>query len=110
MRTETAAALAYGSYDFSNSGYALTFQSFLFPLLLSSTADGQRSSGTLWGAVVALSSLLAVVVGPFLGRFADRIGKGGVFCFLVLLAGSLAAIAPMVFEGRIWALALSFII
>lgn len=110
MRTETASALAYGSYDFSNSGYALTFQAFLFPLLLSSAAGGQGSSGALWGSVVTLSSLLAVAVGPLVGRFADRTGKGGVFCFFVLLAGSLAAIAPMVFEGRIWALASAFII
>lgn len=110
MRSERASALAFGSYDFSNSGYALSFQSFLFPLLLSSAAGGQGSSGPLWGAVVALSSLLAVAGGPFVGRFADRIGKGGVFCSLVLLAGSLATIAPMVFAGRVWALASSFII
>lgn len=110
MANKTASALAYGSYDFSNSGYALAFQSFLFPLLLSAAGGGQGSSGALWGTIVALSSLLAVVAGPFIGRFADKIGKGGVFAALVLLAGGMAAVAPTAFEGRVWALAVAFVL
>jgi UMF1 family MFS transporter len=110
MASETRTALIYGAYDFSNSGYALTFQSFLFPILLSAAYHGSGSSGTVWGTVVTLSSLAAIVVGPFVGRYSDHVGKGPVFVWLVVSTGVLAVVCPLVFQDRLWLLALGFIV
>lgn len=110
MASETKTALAYGAYDFSNSGYVLAFQSFLFPILLSTAIHGTGTTGTLWGLVVTLSSLTAIIVGPFLGRLSDHLGRASVFISLVIVTGILAIASPILLQYRLWLLALAFVV
>ncbi len=98
----------FATYDFSNSGYVLVFQAFLFPILLTAVAGEQADS--IWAAIVALSSILAIIVGPFLGKLADKIGKAQVFTFLVTLSALLAASTPLLWRNHWFLLAASFVI
>lgn len=109
MASETKNALIYGAYDFSNSGYVLTFQSFLFPILLSSAVQGTGTTGTLWGGIVTLSSVSAIIIGPFVGRLSDHIGKASVFIGLVIVTGILAVLSPIVLQNHLWLLAAAFV-
>lgn len=103
--------LAFATYDFSNSGYVLIFQSLLFPLVLDSAfrVPGLHSA-TVWGWIVAASSILAIVSAPFLGRLADRRGKAFVFTFTVLTSGLLSAITSFIFGSSFILLAVSFLV
>lgn len=100
MNNKRRTYLTFASYDFSNSGLVIMFQSFLFPLLLS-TAAGPAPSDRVaaWGWLVAGSSIAAIVSAPFVGRLADLIGKPRVFAYSVIAAGLLAIIAV---SGQTW--------
>ncbi len=82
------AFLGFGAYDFSNSGYVLIFQSFLFPLFFAAeVAEWFGEPEQVWGIVVAASTVIAVIVAPRIGAVADQIGKGPVFLASVLFTG-----------------------
>ena len=76
MKDSTSKRWGFASYDFSNSGYVAVFQSFLFPVVLVDVLarDGVASE-LIWPIMVSVSSVLAVVTAPFIGRLADQIGK-----------------------------------
>jgi len=82
---------AFGLYDFSNSGYVLIFQSFLFPLLVASMLAGSDyQPEVVWGGVVAASTVIAILLAPRLGAVGDRCGRPRLFAWhvgaVVLLA------------------------
>jgi len=101
----------FAAYDFSNSGYVLMFQSFLFPLVLASAAGADEGrSQAVWAWVVALSSILAICSAPFVGRLADQVGKALVFATVVVAAGTLASLSPLTLSSEFVLLALSFVV
>jgi UMF1 family MFS transporter len=101
----------FASYDFSNSGYVAVFQSFLFPLVIAEmlTTAGKNSE-FYWAAVVVMSSILAIITAPFVGRLADKIGKVRVFCATVIFVGILASVAVPVFGYSVFVLLAVFVI
>lgn len=101
--------LAFASYDFSNSGYLIMFQSFLFPVILASAmVSSSLDSNKVWAWVVMISSIISVLGAPFLGKFADKVGKWRIFSLTVLVAGLLAAI--VVNSLNAWILIIGFLI
>ena len=87
-RLSGKALLGFGAYDFSNSGYVLIFQSFLFPLFFAAeVAEWFGEPERVWGIVVAASTVLAVIVAPRIGAVGDQVGKGRVFLACVLVTG-----------------------
>ena len=102
--------LRFGSYDFSNSGYVLIFQSFLFPLVLAKATSNESHAQTLWAWIVTCSSIAAIVGAPFVGRFADLLGKWRVFASAVVVTGILASVSPIAFAKNLLLLAMSFLV
>src|SRR3989344_3706606 len=101
----------FATYDFSNSGFLIIFQSFLFPILLAQAAEGSSINGdTVWSTVVTISSILAIISAPFLGRFADAFGKGVTFAVVVTLTGTLALLSPAIFDNNVVFLAIMFVL
>jgi MFS transporter, UMF1 family len=101
----------FATYDFSNSGYVLMFQSFLFPLILATADNSSESiSQTVWPWAVAASSALAICSAPFVGRLADRVGKARIFFITVVVTGLLASISPFLFSKKFSALIICFIV
>lgn len=83
--------LGFGSYDFSNSGYVLIFQSFLFPTFFASALAGLFSDpDRVWGLAVAGSTMLSVLVAPRVGAASDRVGRSRVFIAAIVFVGILA--------------------
>ena len=109
MTLFTKKYLAFASYDFSNSGFLIMFQSFLFPVLLTSAlVSTSLDSSRVWAWIVMISSIISVLGSPFLGRFADKVGKWRIFSLTVLVAGLLAAI--VVNSLNAWILIIGFLI
>ncbi|PIP29140.1 hypothetical protein CO134_04190 [Candidatus Kuenenbacteria bacterium CG_4_9_14_3_um_filter_39_14] len=109
MNTTTKKYLAFASYDFSNSGYVIMFQSFLFPVVLTSVlASTSFDANKTWAWLVMASSIISVVGAPFLGKLADKIGKWKVFSLMVALAGLLAALTINSLSA--WILIIGFLI
>lgn len=102
--------LTYASYDFANSGYVVIFQSFLFPLFLGSFLSTRGNIESLWGWTVAVSSVLAILTSPSVGKLADRSGKGRVFTSLVISCGLLVVLSILGLAGRPILLLASFVI
>ena len=100
---------AFASYDFSNSGFLVMFQSFLFPIILTSAlVSSSFDSNQIWAWIVMISSILAVLGAPFLGKFADKVGKWRIFSLTIIVAGLLAAI--VVNSLNVWILVIGFLI
>lgn len=108
MKLFTKKYLAFASYDFSNSGYLIMFQSFLFPVILTSVLVSSADSNRIWAWLVMISSIISVIGAPFLGKFADKIGKWRIFSLTVLVTGVLAAI--VVNSINAWILIIGFLI
>lgn len=109
MKTAAKNYLSFASYDFSNSGYVIMFQSFLFPVVLTSVlASTSLDANKIWAWLVMASSIISVIGAPFLGKLADKIGKWKVFSFVVALAGLLAAIT--INSLNAWILIIGFLI
>lgn len=100
MRPETRKSLfAYSLFDFANSSFTLIFHAYLFPLYLKDyVLKGNTHTDLIWGGMLSVSALAAALVGPFIGRIADRKGRWLVFaitavasfvsaCILALLIG-----------------------
>lgn len=103
--------LGFGSYDFSNSGYVLIFQSFLFPIVVVEALAGRvQNPDAWWGWLVAGSTLAAIVLAPFVGLLADRIGRARMFALLVVATGIMASIAPVALASAPFLLVLAFLV
>jgi len=101
----------FSLYDFSNSGYVLIFQSFLFPIfLISLNQDYIANTTALWSWIVAISTVIAIILSPFIGKLADIRNRSLVFAFLVLITGVTAIFTPIIFSNSIILIVISFII
>lgn len=80
----------YAFYDFANSGYVLLFQSFLFPLFLSSFYSNATDSAEIWGYVLFASNLIAILAAPIIGRIADLKNRIKIFSVLIIIVAILA--------------------
>lgn len=111
MNKDKKNTLLFSSYDFSNSGYVLIFQSFLFPLLFISIAESFSitSPEIKWAIVIAASSALAVFSAPIVGKLGDVFGKSSIFAWLVMVSGLLAAIVSLISGYSFIILAAGFI-
>lgn len=90
--------LGYALYDFANSGYVLLFQSFLFPLLLSSFVTDTAVAERNWGLVLLTSNLIAVLLAPVIGRVADLKNRIKIFSITILIAALLSFFSVLAFE------------
>lgn len=105
--------LLFASYDFSNSGFLIIFQAFLFPAFLSATlASGStvQNPATAWAWMIAISSLLSVVTAPFVGRLADILGKGYVFGAIVIATSLCSAGSVLAFHDIPYLLIVAFLV
>ena len=109
MESSKAQKYGFASYDFSNSGFVIIFQSFLFPIVLNEALNGSKND-YLWPAIVTISSILAVIAAPFIGRMADHHGKAKVFATTVIVTALLAAIGPVFLSSSALLLAILFVI
>jgi UMF1 family MFS transporter len=110
VKESTKNGLLYGTYDFSNSGYVLIFQSFLFPVFFTSVVGNSLDNpDALWGWLIAISTGLSILISPFLGKYADFRGRAKVFSILVLSCGLIVTLSPFAFLGKYAALALIFV-
>lgn len=91
---------SWAMYDWANSAYATTVMAGFFPLFFksyfSAESDVITSTANL-GIANSLSSMLIVLMAPFLGAIADAGGYKKRFLFLftylgILMAGSLALV------------------
>lgn len=65
--------LGFSLYDFSNSAYILIFNSYLFPIFFKEEVFNNSHLGDYyWGLSISVSVLLAVIISPIIGRFADH--------------------------------------
>lgn len=111
MALNLSTKVRYGAYDFANSGFLLIFQSLLFPIVLAqSTSAGVNGTNiSLWGWLVAASSVLAIISSPFMGKLADHVGRPTIFRLLVI-ATALGGVLSGFLTHSTWLLALSFLI
>ena len=117
--TKPADIARYALYDAGNSNYDTLVVAIAFPLFLKTfiapqTGDAAASSGAVdftWGAIVAVGTLCAAVLGPKLGVIADR--RGARLAFLrifsvIAIAGTfLFALLPrqhLLLAGGLFAL------
>ena len=101
----------FAFYDFSNSGYVMIFQTFLFPLLIASViSDTSLKPGEIWGWAVTTSVVIAVILAPLIGRVADQRNKSIPFAILVTGVGILSFIAPIFISNKILLLLMVFIV
>jgi len=101
MPTLNAKRFAYGWFDFASSSVTLIFHAYLFPLYVKQYVFGNRPAGdTAWGAMFAVSLLLAAAIAPFIGRYVDGRERFRVFAalgalsFVCMLVLGLAVGAP----------------
>jgi len=80
----------FALYDFASSAYLLIFTAFLFPIYFREIIySNHYNSDFFWGLSLAISVLLAVLLSPLIGSFADRGSRKKVltvFTVLVSLA------------------------
>jgi UMF1 family MFS transporter len=65
--------LGFSLYDFSNSAYILIFNAYLFPVFFKEEIFKHSQSGDYyWGISVSASILIASIISPVIGHFADK--------------------------------------
>lgn len=75
LRAGVRIRVAWTLYDFANSAYVLTVIAFAFPLFFRSVlAQNSPHSDFLWGLALGSSVIGAGLLGPWVGRYADRHG------------------------------------
>ena len=77
----------YASYDFSNSGFVLIFQTFFLPLFFLEVFPDSLNGEFAWAIVVAAYSIGSIILSPIVGAFGDRLGRAILFPTLVFIAG-----------------------
>jgi len=88
--------LGFGSYDFSNSGYVLIFQSFLFPVFFTEQLHiWFKSPEIAWGMVVSISTVIAILFAPRVGAFGDRLSRSLIFGTCVTIVGIVAVLVSL---------------
>ncbi len=104
------AALAWASYDWANSAFAVTVMSAFFPLLLSKYWS-ERTDPTIvtfqLGMANAIASVLIALAAPVFGAIADRGGQKKRWLLAFAIVG-IVTTAGLPFAGRgAWQLAIA---
>ncbi len=88
----------YSTYDFSNSGFVLIFQSFLLPVFFLSIFPEALDAEFSWSIVVAFYSIISIILSPIVGAFGDRSGRASLFATLIFCAGIMTFYAVSNYE------------
>lgn len=71
--TKKTEIFGFALYDFASSAYLLVFTSFLFPIYFIEIIFSNHNNGDFfWGLSLALSVIVAVLLGPLIGSLADK--------------------------------------
>jgi MFS-type transporter involved in bile tolerance (Atg22 family) len=82
-----SAILPYSLFDFANSSFVLIIHAYLFPLYFKNVLmKGSPNGDAIWGSVFASSALLAAIIAPFVGAFADGRNRYSVFRVIAFLS------------------------
>lgn len=106
--------IAWGLYDFANSGYFLVYVILTFPLFLSSTLmANDRWFETKWGVAQGTAILLAIFFGLIFGKAFDRVGIEKVVGKSLIAAGLASLALPFLIafhvSGNILLIAFAFV-
>lgn len=95
MNQQNKNKFGYAFYDFANSGYVLLFQAFLFPLFISSYYSDSSDAAQVWGYILFISNLLAIISAPLIGRVADLKNRIKIFSILILIVSLLSFLSVL---------------
>jgi MFS transporter, UMF1 family len=96
---------AWSMYDFANSGYTTVIITAIFNAYFVGVIAGGASWATLlWTTIFAISYLVVMILGPVLGRIADRRAskKRMLFWSTVGCVVATLALAPVAAQGNDW--------
>ncbi len=94
----------FAFYDFANSAYILIVHAFLFPIVFQEVIfSASPKADFLWGLALALSVLIALILGPWLGHRADTRNRKSVLVWTISIAfaGLLMLSFPMLQSTRL---------
>lgn len=86
---------SWALYDWANSAYFAVIQTFVFATyFIQSVAENETVGSAQWGNTISAAGLVIAVSGPFLGAFADQLGrrKPWIIVFSLLCVFSTAAL------------------
>lgn len=94
----TKSQIAWASYDFANSAYALSVMTLFYPIFfVQFVAD--RGGESLWGISVAFSIFLVALLAPLLGTVVDR-SNSRKAAFLIVTGILILLIFMLAFTGN----------
>lgn len=96
--------ILFGLYDFSNSGYVIMFQTFLFPIFFVNLGGNVRE----WANLILISNLLAIIIAPIIGKIADLKNRIKVFAALIVTVFIFCSFS--LFSIKVLFVAISFLI
>ncbi len=103
--------VAYSLFDFASSAFTLIFHAYLFPLYLYQFVFKPGTNSDLsWGILLSASALIAVLAGPFAGRWADRNGRWNVFSIVAAVSFISGLALSLVIGKSYWHIVGAFIV
>lgn len=67
---------SWAMYDWANSAFFAVIQTFVFATyFIQSVAKNETIGSAQWGNTISAAGFLIVIFGPFLGAFADQLGR-----------------------------------
>ncbi len=100
---------SWAAYDWANSAFATTVLAGFFPIWFKqySAGDMAAATSTFWlGLFSSVTSVLVMLISPWLGQRADRLGAHKRYLLVFTLLGVLGtALLPLAGQGQ-WLLAL----
>ncbi len=95
--------LSYAFYDFANSSYALLILTFTYGLYFKSVVMQDAANADLmWGIVTAVPVIIAALLSPLLGAFADHMQHKKLFLVVsTVITVALTALLVTVDEGEV---------
>lgn len=91
---------AWTMYDWANSAFATTIMAAVLPVYFASAiVQGDPDSVPLWGAAVAIGSLIAALISPILGAIADFKGSKKVFLAFFVALGVISTACMFFLTG-----------
>lgn len=67
---------SWALYDWANSAFFAVIQTFVFATyFIQSVAENETAASAQWGNTISAAGLVIAIAGPFLGAFADQLGR-----------------------------------
>src|SRR6202042_3235360 len=102
---------AYSLFDFANSAFTLIFHAYLFPLYLRQFVFNMGNNGDLaWGVLLSVSALIAALLAPFVGHWADRSGRWKIFSLIAVTSFLATGVLASLIGTIAWAIMGAFIL